>query len=67
MSESGSGYTWSQNSRENQITPWSNDPVCDPVSEAIYIRDEDSGEFFSPDGDGSSARAHSACSPSECA
>ncbi len=25
----GSGYTWAGNSRENQLTPWSNDPVAD--------------------------------------
>ena len=48
VSESGSGYTWSGNSRENQLTPWSNDPVSDPVSEAIYIRDDESGELWSP-------------------
>ena len=48
VSESGSGYTWSGNSRENQLTPWSNDPVSDPVSEAIYLRDDDSGELWSP-------------------
>ena len=48
VSESGSGYTWSGNSRENQLTPWSNDPVSDPVSEAIYVRDDDSGELWSP-------------------
>jgi len=48
VSESGSGYTWSGNSRENQLTPWSNDPVCDPVSEAIYVRDDDSGELWGP-------------------
>ncbi len=48
VSESGSGYTWSGNSRENQLTPWSNDPVSDPVSEAIYIRDEDTGELWGP-------------------
>src|SRR5450830_1880490 len=48
VSESGSGYTWSGNSRENQLTPWSNDPVGDPVSEAIYIRDDDSGELWGP-------------------
>jgi cyclic beta-1,2-glucan synthetase len=48
VSESGSGYTWSQNSRENQLTPWSNDPVSDPVSEAIYVRDDDSGELWGP-------------------
>ncbi len=46
VSESGSGYTWAQNSRENKLTPWSNDPVSDPVGEAIYIRDEDTLEVF---------------------
>ncbi|MFA5774903.1 MAG: glucoamylase family protein, partial [Ilumatobacteraceae bacterium] len=48
VSESGSGYTWSGNSRENQLTPWSNDPVSDPVGEAIYVRDDDSGELWGP-------------------
>ncbi len=48
VSESGSGYTWSGNSRENQITPWSNDPVSDPISEAIYVRDDESGELWGP-------------------
>jgi len=47
-SESGSGYTWSENSRENQLTPWSNDPVGDGSGEAIYIRDDDSGELWGP-------------------
>ncbi|HEX7811371.1 MAG TPA: glucoamylase family protein [Burkholderiales bacterium] len=48
VSESGAGYTWCLNSRENQLTPWSNDPVSDPCGEALYIRDEDSGEVWSP-------------------
>jgi cyclic beta-1,2-glucan synthetase len=48
ISESGQGYTWSVNSRENRLTPWSNDAVSDPVSEAIYIRDEETGSFWSP-------------------
>ncbi|HEX2784917.1 MAG TPA: glucoamylase family protein [Ilumatobacteraceae bacterium] len=48
VSESGSGYTWSGNSRENQLTAWSNDPVSDPVSEALYVRDDDSGELWGP-------------------
>ncbi len=43
----GSGYTWSENSRENQLTPWSNDPVGDPTGEAIYIRDEMTGDLWS--------------------
>jgi cyclic beta-1,2-glucan synthetase len=46
VSESGGGYTWSLNSRENRLTPWSNDPVSDPAGEAIYIRDEDSGSLW---------------------
>ncbi len=48
VSESGAGYTWSGNSRENQLTPWSNDPVTDPASEAIYVRDDESGDLWSP-------------------
>jgi cyclic beta-1,2-glucan synthetase len=47
-SESGSGFTWSLNSHENQLTPWSNDHVTDVPGEAIYIRDESSGEVWSP-------------------
>lgn len=48
VSAEGSGYTWADNSRENQLTPWSNDPVSDPPGEALYIRDEDSLALFSP-------------------
>ncbi len=48
VTESGGGYTWAANSRENRLTPWSNDPVRDPVGEAIYLRDETSGAFWSP-------------------
>jgi cyclic beta-1,2-glucan synthetase len=47
VSESGSGYTWWGNSRENQLTPWSNDPVTDPPGEAIYIRDDEDGSVWS--------------------
>ncbi|MEO8443377.1 MAG: glucoamylase family protein [Gammaproteobacteria bacterium] len=44
----GSGYTWSMNSRENQLTPWSNDPVSDRPGEAIYVRDEETGDLWGP-------------------
>ncbi len=44
----GTGYTWSVNSRENQLTPWSNDPVTDRSGEVIYVRDEDSGALWGP-------------------
>ena len=48
VSESGLGYSWAGNSGENRLTPWRNDPVSDIPSEAIYLRDEDSGEIWSP-------------------
>jgi cyclic beta-1,2-glucan synthetase len=48
VSESGSGYTWSVNSRENQLTAWSNDPVSDPPGETIYVRDEETGDLWGP-------------------
>lgn len=46
ITESGSGHTWFENSRENKLTPWSNDPVSDPPGEVIYICDEDTKEFW---------------------
>ena len=48
VSESGSGFTWSLNSHDNQLTPWSNDHVMDTPGEAIYVRDEATGEVWSP-------------------
>lgn len=48
VSETGSGFTWSQNSRENRLSPWSNDAVSDPPGEVIYLRDEDTGELWTP-------------------
>jgi cyclic beta-1,2-glucan synthetase len=44
----GSGYTWSESSRENQLTAWSNDPVTDRTGEVLYVRDEESGEVWGP-------------------
>ena len=48
VSESGSGCTWSGNSQQNLLTAWSNDPVSDPPAEMFYVRDDDSGELWSP-------------------
>jgi cyclic beta-1,2-glucan synthetase len=42
----GSGFTWALNSREHQITPWSNDPVADRPGEVLYVRDEETGEVW---------------------
>jgi cyclic beta-1,2-glucan synthetase len=48
VTESGLGHTWFKNAHEYRLTPWHNDPVCDPVSEAMYIRDEETGKYFCP-------------------
>ncbi len=48
VSESGSAYTWSENSHGFRLTPWSNDPVNNGGGEALYVRDEESGAFWSP-------------------
>ena len=48
VSESGSSFTWALNSHENQLTPWSNDHVIDTPGEAIYLRDEGTGEVWTP-------------------
>lgn len=48
ISESGQAYTWSENAHEFRLTPWHNDPVSDSSGEALYIRDEESGHFWSP-------------------
>ncbi|MDQ3586014.1 MAG: hypothetical protein M3407_09610 [Acidobacteriota bacterium] len=48
VTEGGGGFTWSVNSRENRLTPWSNDAVSDPPGEIIYLRDEESGNVWTP-------------------
>jgi cyclic beta-1,2-glucan synthetase len=44
----GGGYTWSENSRDNQLTPWSNDPVSDRPGEVLYVRDLENGDLWTP-------------------
>ncbi len=46
ISELGTGYTFWRNSRECKLTPWSNDPVLDPPGELGYLRNEDTGEYW---------------------
>ena len=48
ISENGLAYTWSENAHEFRLTPWHNDPVSDSSGEAFYLRDEESGHFWSP-------------------
>ncbi len=47
VSERGGGFTWAENSFFFRLTPWHNDPVSDPVSEILYLRDEETGELWS--------------------
>lgn len=48
ISEGGMAYTWSENAHEFRLTPWLNDPVSDASGEAFYLRDEESGHYWSP-------------------
>ena len=48
VTESGGAYTWAENAHEFRLTPWYNDPVSDGSGEAFYIRDEETGHFWSP-------------------
>jgi len=48
VGETGSGFTWFGNSQRNRLTEWSNDPVVDPPSEAVYVRDEETGSYWTP-------------------
>ena len=48
ISESGSAYTWAENAHEFRLTPWHNDPVGDAGGEALYLRDEETGQVWSP-------------------
>jgi cyclic beta-1,2-glucan synthetase len=44
----GGGFTWAVNSRENQVTPWSNDPVTNRPGEVFYLCDEETGAVWTP-------------------
>ena len=48
VSEGGLAYTWAENAHEFRLTPWGNDPVTDTGGEAYYLRDEETGDFWSP-------------------
>jgi cyclic beta-1,2-glucan synthetase len=48
VTESGSSYTWAENAHSYRLTPWHNDPVKDIQGEAVYIKDLETGNFWSP-------------------
>ncbi len=47
VSESGSAYTWVENAHEFRLTTWHNDSLSDSSGEALYMRDEETGVFWS--------------------
>jgi len=46
ITTSGAAHTWSENSRENRLTPFASDSVTDPTAEAIFVRDEETGALW---------------------
>ncbi|HUF34348.1 MAG TPA: glucoamylase family protein [Gemmatimonadales bacterium] len=48
VTERGGGFTWAENSYFYRLTPWHNDPVSDPVSEAVYLQDAETGALWCP-------------------
>jgi cyclic beta-1,2-glucan synthetase len=46
VTTSGAAFTWAENSRENRLTPFANDPVTDPTGEAIFLRDDEDGRVW---------------------
>ena len=48
ISENGLAYSWGENAHEFRLTPWYNDPVTDASGEAFYLRDEETGHYWSP-------------------
>ena len=48
VTEAGLGYSWAGNSQMNRLTPWSNDPTSDAPGEVVYLRDEETGDFWTP-------------------
>ena len=46
VSEGGSGTTWAGNSFFYRLTPWHNDPVRDPSSDCVFLRDDANGDLW---------------------
>jgi cyclic beta-1,2-glucan synthetase len=69
VTETGGGFSWSASSGENRLTPWANDPVADPVGEALYLRDEESAQVWTvtpqPAGDATACQVRFAAGWSE--
>jgi cyclic beta-1,2-glucan synthetase len=46
VTEAGGGFSWSGNSGENRLTPWTNDPVSDRPGESLFLRDEETASVW---------------------
>jgi cyclic beta-1,2-glucan synthetase len=46
VTERGGQCTWAGSSQFFRLTPWHNDPVSDPVSEVVYLQDDETGELW---------------------
>jgi len=46
VTESGAGFTWADNSRENKLTPWYNDTILSHQGEILYLMDNETGEIW---------------------
>jgi cyclic beta-1,2-glucan synthetase len=46
VTASGAAFTWAENSREHRLTPFAGDPITDPTAEAIFLRDDDTGDAW---------------------
>ncbi|MGE5315560.1 MAG: GH36-type glycosyl hydrolase domain-containing protein [Acidobacteriota bacterium] len=47
VSQTGGGYTWKTNAQLNRITRWEQDMIKDEWGKYLYIRDNESEEFWS--------------------
>ncbi|OGV46311.1 MAG: hypothetical protein A2X46_18715 [Lentisphaerae bacterium GWF2_57_35] len=48
LSQAGSGYTWRDHAQFNRLTRWDQDLTRDNWGKYVYVRDEETGEFWSP-------------------
>lgn len=48
LSQTGSGYSWRTHASLNRITRWEQDLIRDEWGKYIYLRDVQTGEFWSP-------------------
>ncbi|MDQ2665148.1 MAG: hypothetical protein M3Z05_03985 [Gemmatimonadota bacterium] len=48
VTERGGAFTWVENSFFFRLTPWHNDPVCDPLGDVLYLQEHDDDGLGAP-------------------